>query len=96
MKLNYKGVKIRFELYLIIVVLLLAGCSSIQNAISEDEAKQLVLDNHYNDNGKTEIISVELKNNKYYIEWEIKDNCERGKDSVNKIGEIEMIEASIC
>lgn len=96
MKLNYKGVKIRFELYLIIVVLLLAGCSSIQNAISEDEAKQLVLDNHNNDNGKTEIISVELKNNKYYIEWEIKDNCERGKDSVNKIGEIEMIEASIC
>lgn len=50
----------------------------------------------YNDNGKTEIISVELKNNKYYIEWEIKHNCERGKDSVNNKGEIEMIEASIC
>lgn len=45
MKLNHKGVKILFELYLVIVVLFLAGCSSIQNVISEDEAKQLVLDN---------------------------------------------------
>ena len=96
MKQNYKGVKIYFELYLIIAVLLLAGCSSIQKVITEDEAKQLVLDNHYNHNGKTEILSIELKNNKYYIEWEIKDNCERGKDSVNKKGEIEMIVASIC
>lgn len=96
MRQNYKGVKIYFKLSLIVAVLLLAGCSSIQNVITENEAKQLVSDNHYNDNGNTEIISVELKNNKYYIEWEIKANCERGKDSINKKGEIEMVEASIC
>lgn len=96
MSQNHNGKKIYFKLYLLISVLLLAGCSSIQNVITEDEAKQLVLDHHYNENGKTEILSVELKNNKYYIEWEIKDNCERGKDSVNKKGEVEMIEASIC
>ena len=93
---NHKGVIIYFEHYLIIAVLLLAGCSSIQNVLTEDEAKQLVVDNHFNHNGKTEILSVELKNNKYYIEWEIKDNCERGIDTVNQNGEIEMIEASIC
>ena len=75
---------------------MLAGCSPIQNVISEDEAKQLVLNNHYNHPDETEILSVELKNNKYYIEWEIKDNCERGIDRVNKKGEIEMIEFSIC
>lgn len=96
MSQNHNGKKIYFKLYLLISVLLLAGCSSIQNVITEDEAKQLVLYHHYNENGKTEILSVELKNNKYYIEWEIKDNCERGKDSVNKKGEVEMIEASIC
>ena len=58
MKQNHKGVKIYFELYLLIAVLVIAGCSSIQNVLTEDEAKLLVLDNHYNHNGKTEIISV--------------------------------------
>ncbi|MEK5080743.1 hypothetical protein MKX73_17610 [Solibacillus sp. FSL W7-1436] len=96
MKQNHKAVKIYFERHLLIAVLVLAGCSSIQNVITEDEAELLVLDNHYNHNGKTEIISVKLKNNKYYIEWEIKGNCERGVDSVNQNGEIEVIEASIC
>lgn len=93
---NHKSVKIYFKIYLILAVFLLAGCSSIQNVISEDEAKQMVLDHHFNHNSKTEIRSVELKNNKYFIAWEIKDNCELGNDSVNKKGEIEMIEASIC
>lgn len=61
MRQNHKGVKIYFELYLIIGVLLLSGCSSIQNFITEVEAKQMVLDNHISHNGKTEILSVELK-----------------------------------
>ncbi|MER2030153.1 MAG: hypothetical protein ABS935_01580 [Solibacillus sp.] len=96
MRKNHKGAKIYFELYLIITVLLLSGCSSIQNVITEDEAKKMILDNHISNHGKTEILSAELKNNKYYIHWEIKDNCERGIDTVNQNGEIEMIEASIC
>ena len=96
MRPNQTGTKRFFELFLVMAVLLLGGCSSIQNVITEDEAKQMVVDNHLNQNGQTEIRSVELKNNKYYIEWEIKDNCERGVDSVNQHGEIEMIDASIC
>lgn len=38
---NYKIVKIYFKIYLILAVFLLAGCSSIQNVISEDETKKL-------------------------------------------------------
>ena len=68
----------------------------MQIAILEDEAKQMVLDSHYVHNEVTEILSVELKNNKYYIEWQIEGDCQRGIDSVNSDGEIEMVEAEIC
>ncbi|MCM3390406.1 hypothetical protein M3649_20135 [Ureibacillus chungkukjangi] len=96
MRQNRRGVGVYFRVFVIISVILLGACTNIRNVISEDEAKQIVLDNHYSHNGKTEILSVELKNNKYYIEWEIKDNCERGKDSVNKEGKVEIVEAQIC
>jgi len=72
----------------------LLGCTD--NTLTEDEAKQMVLDNQYVHNEETEILSVELKNNEYYIEWLIDGDCQRGIDSVNSEGEIEMIEAEIC
>ena len=56
----------------------------------------MVLDNHYVHNEETEILSVELKNNKYYIEWQIEGDCQRGIDSVNSDRVIEIIEAEIC
>lgn len=55
----------------------------------------MILDKHYVHNEETEILSVELKNNKYYIELQIEGDCQRGIDSVNSDGEIKMIEAEI-
>jgi hypothetical protein len=46
--------------------------------------------------GKVEIISVTKERNKYIVSWEKEDNCEWGKDTVNKKGEIEKEEPSIC
>lgn len=93
-----------FQIRLVFVLLMssfLLGCTditltNIQSVILEDEAKQMVLDNHFVHNEETEILSVELKNNKYYIEWKIEGDCQRGVDSVNSDGEIEIIEAEIC
>lgn len=76
--------------------LLLIGCNSLEDKISEGQAKVMVIDHHENDIGKVEIVDVTIKFNKYIIEWENKQNCENGIDSVNKKGEITMIEASIC
>lgn len=96
----FKLFQIRFAFILLMSSFLL-GCTdnavtNIQSVILEDEAKQMVLDNHYVHNEETEILSVELKNNKYYIEWQIEGDCQRGIDSVNSDSEIEMIEAEIC
>lgn len=84
----------------VILVLLmsfvLSGCNSIESKITEKQAKSLVLEHHTKHIGEVEIISITTKLNKYIIQWENKGNCEYGTDSVNKKGEIKMIEASIC
>ncbi|MFF2753134.1 hypothetical protein ACFVR1_05190 [Psychrobacillus sp. NPDC058041] len=89
------------SIFILLMSFLLLGCKdntmvSIQSIILEDEAKKMVLDAHYVQNEKTEILSVELKNNRYYIEWQIEGDCQRGIDSVNSDGEIKIIEAKIC
>jgi len=82
------------------LVVILSGCMNMNSnvaEISEAEAKQIVLGSHTQDIGEVEIISVTTKSNKYIIEWENKENCENGTDSISmKSGEIKMIEASIC
>nr|WP_235753876.1 hypothetical protein [Psychrobacillus sp. INOP01] len=93
-----------FQIRLVFILLMstfLLGCTdstvtNIQSVILEDEAKQMVLDNHYVHNEETEILSVELKNNKYYIEWQIEGDCQRGIDSINSDRVIEIIEVEIC
>lgn len=80
----------------LLLVSILSGCNSINSKITEEQAKQIVLEHHTKEIGEVEIISATTKFNKYIIEWENKENCEKGTDSVNKNGEIKMIEASIC
>jgi uncharacterized protein YcfL len=80
----------------LLLSLILSGCNNIESKISEEQAKQIVLEHHTKEIGEVEIISVTTKFNKYIIEWENKENCEKGTDSVNKNGELKMIEASIC
>ena len=77
------------------MVFLVMGCSDISDHITEDQAKALVLEHHQRPIGTPEIISVEIKRNAYYVEWENKDNKEWGIDKVTKDGEIKMIEATI-
>jgi hypothetical protein len=76
--------------------LILSGCNSIVSKITEEQAKSIVVEHHTKHIGEVEIVSVNTKFNKYIIEWENKENCEKGTDSVNKQGEIKTIESSIC
>jgi hypothetical protein len=77
------------------MLILLIGCSNIRDFISEDDAKQLVIEEHTKNNGTPSIVQVELKNNAYYVKWEIKSNKESGTDKVTKDGEVVMVEAQI-
>ncbi|HKL43443.1 MAG TPA: hypothetical protein VJ962_12755 [Clostridia bacterium] len=83
-------------LFLLIVVLLM-GCTDIEDVISKEEAKQLVIEKRTTENtdGRVEIISIEIKSNSYYVEWENKENTEWGIDRVTKDGEVKMVEATI-
>jgi uncharacterized protein YcfL len=80
---------------ILLVLFLAVGCSSISDSISEEEAKQLVIEEHTNSNGTPQIVSIHVKWNAYIVEWENKENQEWGTDKVTKDGEVKMIEASI-
>jgi len=79
------------------MVVLLVGYTSIKDVISEEEAKELVIEKRTTENtyGTVEIISVEIKRNSFYVEWENKENTEWGIDRVTKDREVQMIEATI-
>lgn len=83
------------SILILLMVLVLVGCMSISDSIAEEEAKQLVLEQHTRNIGTPEIIAIDIKRNAYYIEWENKENREWGIDKVTKNGEVKMIEATI-
>ncbi|MBF4691645.1 hypothetical protein [Fusibacter ferrireducens] len=80
---------------ILLVLILVGGCSSISDSISEQEAKQLVISKHTNDNGTPQIVSIDIKWNAYVVEWKNEENKEGGTDKVTKEGEVKMIEAYI-
>ena len=73
----------------------LAGCTQIEDEISKEEAQELVIEEHSGNIGDVEIVTIEIKNNKYIVEWENKENLEKGIDEVDKKGNVKMIEAEI-
>jgi hypothetical protein len=89
--------KIEMIIILLMIIALLTGCMPIEDVISEEEAKQLVIEKRTTENsyGTVDIISVEIKRNSYYIEWENKKNTEWGIDRVTKDGKVHMLEATI-
>jgi hypothetical protein len=75
---------------------MLIGCSNIKDSLSEEKAKQLVIEKHTNPpHGTPSILNIEVKYNSYYVDWENKENKESGTDKVTKNGEVIMIEARI-
>lgn len=62
-----KNMKSKLTNYVLtsLMILLLIGCSNIEDSISEEDAKQLVIEEHTINNGTPSIVSVELKNNAY-------------------------------
>lgn len=92
MKSNIKKV-----IFLLLIMIFLISCTNIEDVISEEEAKQLVIDKRTTENtyGTVEIVSVEIKRNSYYVEWENKENTEWGVDRVTKDGKVHMLEATI-
>ena len=85
------------KLFILFVIIgfALVGCSNIEDSISEESAKQLVIQEHTNNNGTPSIVSIEVENNAYYVKWENKGNKESGTDKVTKDGKVKMIEAQI-
>ena len=89
--------KIGYIIVFVLVLFIASGCNDATPKITEEQAKSIVIEQHTNTIGEVEIISVTHKNNEYIIEWENKENCENGIDSVDdQDGEVEMVEASIC
>ncbi|MBM7694885.1 hypothetical protein JOC77_004364 [Peribacillus deserti] len=83
-------------IFTLILSLITSGCNIIESKITEEHAKLIVLEYHSKDIGEVKIISVTTKFNKYIIEWENRDNCENGTDSVNTKGELKNIVTTIC
>ncbi len=86
----------RKVIFVILLTFVLSSCNNIESTISEKQAKSIVVIHHTKHIGEVEIKLVSIKFNKYIIQWENQENCEKGTDSVNKKAEIKMIEASIC
>jgi protein involved in sex pheromone biosynthesis len=83
-------------IFVLLLIFVLSSCNSLESRITEEQAKSIVVKHHTKHIGEVEVISVTTKFNKYIIQWKNKENCEIGTDSVNKKGEIKMIEFSIC
>lgn len=83
------------SVFIMMTLFLLVGCTNISEVISEEEAKQLVIEKHMTNIGSPQIISIENNRNTYIVEWENKENKEWGIDKVTKDGEVKMVEATI-
>lgn len=90
MKSNFKK-----SILVLLTLVMLVGCTSIGDSISGEEAEQLVIVNHTNNNGSPKIVSIEIKRNTYIVEWKNKENKEWGIDKVTKDGDVKMVEATI-
>src|SRR5690625_483550 len=81
----------------LISIFVVSGChgtSANKSKLTEEEAKQIVMDEHQRDVGEVEIISVITKDDKFIIEWK-NDPIEEGIDSINaKTGKLKSIEST--
>lgn len=66
--------------------LILSGETSIENHVSETEAKQIVAKEHANEGDAFMITSVDLRDNAYYVNWKIKGERKNGWDQVTRNG----------
>lgn len=74
-----------------------SGCENVDPKITEEQAKSIVIENHTDNQGKVEIISVTYKKNEYIIVWEKIANCENGIDYIDdQSGEVKRAETTIC
>ncbi|WP_246943590.1 hypothetical protein [Bacillus pinisoli] len=76
--------------------ILLISCNNHSPELSEEEAKQLVLEHHSKSIGTVEIVSIKAESDGYRVVWKNVENCERGTDIVNQKGEVEMVVSEIC
>ncbi|WP_397537917.1 hypothetical protein [Rummeliibacillus pycnus] len=90
-----KSHRISIVVLLNTVLIFLGGCSNIDDTLPQKEVEQLVIDKHTNGNGSPTILSVEVKGNTYYINWEKKVYLEEGTDKVDKNRNVEIVKAQI-
>ena len=73
------------------MLFILVGCTNIEDSISEEEAKQLVLNQHMEHIGTPSIVSIEIKDNAYFVQWVNTENKESGTDKVTKDGKVKIM-----
>ncbi|MGD7044645.1 hypothetical protein [Jeotgalibacillus proteolyticus] len=85
-------------LFFLLMSMVLSGCNGFSDPkISENEAKQIIIENRTVNIGKVEITSISREWNRYVIRWENIDNCESGTDYVHtQSGELSDGDRSIC
>lgn len=71
-----------------LLFVLLFGCSSIENKLTEEEAKTIALNTISENNGKPKVTKVEIKNNNYVVHWEKEAHYEKGSVTINKKGKV--------
>lgn len=79
---------------------ILSGCTNMNSntpEITEEEAKQIVIERQTGNYGEVKIKSVSHKNGEYIIDWENEENCESGTVYIDDDnGEIIRGKNSIC
>ena len=82
-------------LFSFLVILSSCGQENPANkSVTEEEAKEIVIDCHSGDVGEINIVSVVTKKDVYVVKWE-NEPLKEGVDSVDKkTGKLKMIESS--
>lgn len=81
-------------IFLSLIFILTACTHSTNKEITEEEAKEIVINCHAGDVGDIDIVSVVTESDKYIVKWE-NEPLEEGVDSINKkTGDLKTIESS--
>ncbi len=81
----------------VLLLIFLGACESSAHTISKEEVKSIVVEQNSGSIGEIKIISVRHTRGKYIVEWENKQNCERGTQYIDdQSGEITKGKVSIC
>ncbi|WP_066185674.1 MULTISPECIES: hypothetical protein [Gracilibacillus] len=89
--------KIIFIILFIAITIFLFWRWHAEPEISKEEAVNTVIEEHMSNTGEIKILSIQKRWGNYIVEWENKQNCEKGKNTIDGINaEIRKGKVSVC